>query len=135
MNGERYCSILSEKVVPFFTARREMLYQQDGAPPHYHRNAREILDTSLSNRWIGRRGPIEWPARSPDLSACDYWLWSYLRSKVYVDGEIFHPIDELKDKIATEIENIPLDMFRRTFRVFIKRCRDCLDNDGGLFEY
>lgn len=134
MNGERYCSILNEKVVPFFIRKREMLYQHDGAPAHYHRNAREILDTAMPNQWIGRRGPIEWPARSPDLSACDYWLWSYLRLKVYTDGVTFRSIRDLKEKITTEIENIPRDMFRRSFRDFEKRCHACLDSDGGLFE-
>ena len=25
-------------------------------------------------RWLGRRGPHEWPARSPDLTPCDFFL-------------------------------------------------------------
>jgi len=32
---------------------------------------------------ISRRGNIEWPARSPNLNACDFFLWEYLKSKVY----------------------------------------------------
>jgi len=32
---------------------------------------------------ISQRGNIEWPARLPDLSACDFFLWGYLKSKVY----------------------------------------------------
>ncbi|EFN65149.1 hypothetical protein EAG_00038, partial [Camponotus floridanus] len=26
---------------------------------------------------------IEWPPRSPDLSPLDFFLWGYLKSKVY----------------------------------------------------
>jgi hypothetical protein len=32
--------------------------QQDGAPPHYHRDVRAYLDDTLPGRWIGRRGAI-----------------------------------------------------------------------------
>jgi hypothetical protein len=34
-------------------------------------------------RVISQRGNIELPARSPDLNACDFFLWGYLKSKVY----------------------------------------------------
>ena len=33
--------------------------------------------------WIGRRGYIEWSARSPDLNPLDYFLWGYLKGKIY----------------------------------------------------
>ena len=85
MNGERYCQVLQDKVIPFFTQRRhsQKLYQQDGAPAHYSVAARKLLDDNMPGRWIGRRGPIEWPPRSPDLSVCDFFFWSALRDKVY----------------------------------------------------
>jgi hypothetical protein len=28
----------------------------------------------LENRWIGRNGPVLWPARSTDLSPCDFFM-------------------------------------------------------------
>ncbi|EFN82469.1 hypothetical protein EAI_04729, partial [Harpegnathos saltator] len=31
----------------------------------------------------GRRGPIEWPPRSPHLSHNDYFLWGHLKDRVY----------------------------------------------------
>ena len=46
--------------------------------------ARAILDKNLPNRWIGRRGPIEWPPRSPDLSTSDIFLWGTSRDSVHV---------------------------------------------------
>ncbi|KAJ4437726.1 hypothetical protein ANN_17871 [Periplaneta americana] len=27
--------------------------------------------------------PDEWPSRSPDLNPCDFWLWGYLKDRVY----------------------------------------------------
>ncbi len=44
---------------------------------------RAWLDEKFPGRWIGRRGPIEWPTRSPDLSPCDFFLWGYLKNIVY----------------------------------------------------
>jgi len=134
MNSQRYCEILSNKVVPFFTRRKQMLYQQDGASPHYSLNARRILNEEMPDQWIGRRGPIEWPARSPDLTACDYWLWSQLRQKVYTPGTIFQSLDALRTKIIDELTAIPLDMFRKAMRDFPKRVEKCIENEGGLFE-
>lgn len=134
MNSDRYCNVLNDKVIPYFSRHPEKLYQQDGAPPHYSINARAILDKQLAGRWIGRRGPIEWPARSPDLSVCDYWLWAYLRSQVYTNGETFRSVADLRAKITEEIENIPMDMYRRAFKNFPKRLVQCVQNHGGLFE-
>ena len=84
----------------------QCVFQQDGAPPHYAIAVREILDDDLQNRWVGIRGPIEWPSRSPDLTACDYWLWGYLKEKVY--ARIPRDVDMLKLVIEEEIRAIPL---------------------------
>lgn len=48
-------------------------FQQDGAPPHYGVEVRHYLDEIFPNKWIGRRGAIEWPPRSPDLTPLDFF--------------------------------------------------------------
>jgi Transposase. len=48
-------------------------FQQDGAPPHYGVQVREYLNNTFTGRWIGRRGTIEWPPRSPDLTPLDFF--------------------------------------------------------------
>ncbi|KAJ8962876.1 hypothetical protein NQ318_001284 [Aromia moschata] len=55
----------------------------DGAPPHFARQVRDFLNVEHPNRWIGRNGPIHWPARSPDLTPCDFYLWGYMKQLVY----------------------------------------------------
>ena len=49
-------------------------FQQDGAAPHYVLHVGAYLDGVFPRRWIGRRGVIDWPARSPDLTPLDYFL-------------------------------------------------------------
>ena len=43
-------------------------FQQDGAPPHCAVTVHQFLDEQLPNKWRGRRGPVEWPPRSPNLT-------------------------------------------------------------------
>jgi predicted DNA-binding protein YlxM (UPF0122 family) len=135
MNSVRYCHILEEKVVPFLTQRRNStkLYQQDGAPPHYSRAAREILDNKVTNRWIGRRGPIEWPARSPDLTVCDFFLWGALRERVYRH----RPRDRthLVQRIQEEIHSFPPRMYEEAYRSFLRRINACIGANGWQFEH
>ena len=137
MNGERYINnILIPHVVPYFNSvhGRNSYYQQDGAPAHYHNEVRAMLDDQLKDRWIGRRGVIEWPPRSPDLSVCDFFLWGYLREQVYESGKIFKTVDELKRKITQEINRISLDYVTSSFKNWVSRLDKCIENEGGHFE-
>ena len=47
-------------------------FQQDGAAAHYSNVAKNWLNENFINSWIGRRGTLDWPARSPDLSPPDF---------------------------------------------------------------
>jgi hypothetical protein len=44
---------------------------------------RAYLDDTLPGRRIGRRGAIEYPPRSPDLTPLDFYLWGTLKDEVY----------------------------------------------------
>ncbi len=76
VNGRNYLDMLQT----FFWPKvqdQDCYFQQDGAPPHYAREVRHWLDENFPGKWIGRRGPIEWPARSPDLTPPDFFLWGF----------------------------------------------------------
>ena len=60
----------------------QIIFMQDGAPPHFANIVRTFLDETFTN-WIGRRGTIDWPARSPDLTPCDFALWSIVKEAVF----------------------------------------------------
>lgn len=137
MNGERYLQILTDKVQPHFSrgTGATWLFQQDGATPHYTLAARQFLDKQLNGRWIGRRGPIEWPARSPDLTTCDFWLWAYLRQKIYPTAGFLYPnLNQLEQSIAEEMERIPLHYFRKSMRDFEERINKVIAVNGEHFE-
>ena len=72
---------------------------------------------------------------SRDLTPADFWLWSYLKSKVFnPQGKTFQTLDELREKIEEQIPLIPLSMFRDSFRDIRKRVDKCLEKAGGHFE-
>jgi hypothetical protein len=49
-------------------------FQQDGAMAHTARTAMRVLNEMFPACLISQRRNIEWPARSPDLNACDFFL-------------------------------------------------------------
>ena len=65
VTGESYLKMLNDFIWPELM-RRRLYFQQDGAPVHYANTVRAWLNEKFPDRWIGRGGPIEWPARSPD---------------------------------------------------------------------
>jgi hypothetical protein len=50
----------------------DMLFQQDGAPPHFHKEVTDFLNRNFSENWIDRAERIIWPPRSPDLTPLDF---------------------------------------------------------------
>ena len=41
------------------------------------------LDRQFTGHWIGRRGPVDWPPSSPDLTLLDFYPWGHLKAMVY----------------------------------------------------
>ena len=64
--------------------RRNLWFQHGGAPAHFSVDARAQLIIDYGDQWIGRGGPVAWPARSPHLTPHDFFLWGHVKSMVYV---------------------------------------------------
>lgn len=108
-------------------------FQQDGAPPHFARDVRQFLDTVFPERWIGRRGPIEWPPRSPDLTPLDFFLWGYVKSKVYLHKPA--NTEELKNRIREEILQITPEVISNVLESYVNRLAFCQEVGGCHFEH
>ena len=44
----------------------DIVFQQDGAPPHWAWEVRNFLNTTFNGMWCGRGGPTAWLPNSPD---------------------------------------------------------------------
>jgi len=71
---------------------------------------------------------VEWPARSPDLSPCDVFLWGYLKEKVFKHRP--RSLEDLKERIQQEIDSIPPELTRGVMRSFRERLQQCVASDG-----
>lgn len=88
------------------------------------------MDHCFPECWIGRRGPVEWPTRSPDLTPLDFFLWGYLKNLVYVDRP--KTVDELTFRIKDECQKISTDTLKNVSQGFVDRLG--LAADGAHFE-
>ena len=105
-----------------------MWFQQDGATAHTARDTMQLLREHFPERLISLRGDHPWPARSPDLTPCDFFLWGYLKSIVYNDRP--QTLLHLKNNIRNAIADIPVSMLERVEENFKKRVSQCIDNGG-----
>lgn len=67
-----FTRVFPEDVYPHFL-NKPIWFQQDLA--HLLTQIRNFLNITFPNRWIGKIGTIEWPARSPDLIPLLYFLY------------------------------------------------------------
>ena len=95
---------------------------------------RDYLDSTLPHSWIGRASDsnlvfARWPPRSPDLTSCDFFLWGYVKDKVYVP-----PLPESLDELKRRIKSAR-DMLFRVYQE-IDYCFDiCRVTKGSHIEH
>lgn len=142
LTGEVYLNMLNDAIDPFITQIIEddqnhnadrLHFQQDGAPPHYVAPVREFLDNRFPGQWIGRRGPIEWPARSPDLSPLDFFLWGHLKNKCFATKP--ESIEDLRQRITAQCRSITPDMLQNVRNRFEQNLYYCMEARGSHFEH
>ena len=125
ITGERYRSMITEFLIP--ELERQNVYhtwfQQDGATAHTARETMTLLKDCFPNRLISRFGDIPWPSRSSDLTPCDFFLWGYLKSRVYVSNPTNHEIAALSPETLVKV-----------MKTTKKRAISCQNNSGGHFE-
>ena len=121
------------KVMATFFSRMEHRNTQ-----HWSLNVRAFLNTNLPNRWIGRAGQhdqvfCKWPPRSPDLTVCDFFLWGYVKDKVYIPP-LPQTVDELQERITEALRAIPPDMLQKVWTELDYRLDICRATRGAHIE-
>ena len=89
LNGRTYLEIMNNFVFPgllqnYPAAHDENVFEniwwsQDVAPAHRKRVVRDRLTELFPERLVALGHNIKWPARSPDLTPCDIFLWGHLK--------------------------------------------------------
>ncbi|XP_025198467.1 uncharacterized protein LOC112596862 [Melanaphis sacchari] len=106
---------------------------QDGAPAHNAIIVRQYLNDQFGNNWMGTNGSIPWPARSPDLTPLDFFLWGHLKTVVYADPPI--NLQHLKQKITEACSKLTKEQITAASQDEVnRRLQSCLLNNGENFE-
>jgi len=82
------------------------------------------------NHVISKYGDITRPVRSPDLSACDFFQWWYLKYQVFKTPAP-NTVQELKHRIQQEVKRILVEMLQRVMGDVRKRLTEFLERNGG----
>ncbi|GFS86043.1 DUF4817 domain-containing protein [Trichonephila clavipes] len=137
VNAQRYLTLLRETVVPCLIQRGQIsnvTFMQDGATSHTANPVKAFLiQTFGEDRIVSRHCRYPWPPRSPDLTPADFWLWGYLKSRVYLSGP--SSLSELKDAIHREVSSIHPDMLHSAVAGFVTRLECFLPCGGGHVEH
>ena len=86
-------------------------FQQDGATAHTTNQSMTIVRNMFPGHHISRFRDVPWPPRSPDLSTCDFFLWGYLKSRVYTHKP--RTLNDLKEAFRQEIRPIDRQLLAR----------------------
>lgn len=111
----------------------DIWFQQDGAPAHFGIHVRNYLDQTFPGRWIGRRGSIEWPPRSPDLTPLDFYLWGHLKTVVYRTQP--KTLEDLQNRILDAVHVISREHLQNVRSEFSDRIGHCQVAEGRHFEH
>jgi transposase len=105
-------------------------FQQDNAPAHTARATLQQIEDYFGNRVISKG---LWPARSPDLTPPDFFLWGYVKEKVFRNNP--RNLAALKNNIKDVIEGIPVNILQSVSKSLVARCEMCVSVNGGQFQH
>jgi hypothetical protein len=136
VNGERYLELLQQQfhpIIQHFPMFNELIFMQDGAPPHWSRNVRQWLSFTFPDRWMGRSSPnLPWPPYSPDLTPMDFFLWGWVKHCVYQNP--IANVEDLRLRIIQVFKELPLAMVRRSIDAYVQRLHRCIERQGQSVE-
>lgn len=137
LNAERYLNILREHIPEILenlplAELRNVYFQQDGAPAHNSRVTIRFLNDHFDRNLISTNGPVRWPARSPDLTPLDFFLWGHLKNVIYKNEN--NNMEQLLQNTQNALRNINRIYVSNAIRSISRRCRLCIDQNGLHFE-
>jgi hypothetical protein len=105
------------------------IYQQDGASCHISAASMAEIESFFPGRVISKG---LWPPRSPDLTPPDFFLWSHLKGRVYMNRP--RTLEDLRENIQREVQAVSPQVLVATFGNMQRRVQLCLDAQGEHFQ-
>ncbi len=137
---ENFCYVVENAAYLYYWAlssfallredERYIYFQQDGARTHMSEKNMEFLCKFFNDRLVSIR---LWPPRSPKLTPLFFFLWGYLKNKIFATPPA--TIEELKWRITMEIQNITQKTLQKIFQNMTRRAVTCKNLDGVHFQH
>ena len=122
---ERYVEVLktfkSEPQTLYPSLVSKFWFQQDGASSHTSNLSRDWRKENFGGRVISLKTDFEGAPNSPDLSSPDFFLWGYLKDRVYAGKP--RTITELKEAIREEMKAITNSVCKNVMNNFVLRLK------------
>lgn len=109
--------------------RRNMWWMQDGAGAHTALTVRAALNRRFPEQWIGLHGPVNWPPRSPDLTALDFFLWGTMRDILFREAPTTP--ENMRERIVASFTEVTA----RSLQQMRRRIDLCIQENGGHIEH
>ena len=121
VNAERYRNIfLTEFVQQLDDDELQYGYfQQDGATAHTTRENLAFLREYFDDRLISLHTEVEFPPRSPCLTIMDYFIFPYLKNKIFANPIL--NLQELQQRIVQQCATITPEMLQNVFHSMRRR--------------
>ena len=131
VTGKFYKESVLTQLVDFYqkcrpcTSVRGIKLLHDNAPAHKYATVQEYLKESGLD-------VLDHPPYSPDLSPCDFWLFS--RLKEMLAGHRFESRCGIGSAVYQCLQYIPKEDYQAAFQKWEDRHKMCVEADGAYFE-
>ena len=139
LNGRKYKRFL-RRTLPVLmedlplNLRQVMWYQHGGCTAHNVIVARNALNQQFPKRWIGRCSPVQrFPARSPDLTPLDCFLWGHMKNVVY--QQVPATMENTKERITAACAALTQETLTEVGRSMMMPALRCCEANGHPFEH
>ena len=103
---------------------KNLKFHHDNARPHVHKS---VITYLKSKEFI----IMDHPPYSPDLAPSDFWLFDYIKQRLYNHTTV----ESLATQIVDIVNNIPQYEYKKTFEKWLERMELCIKYKGDYFEH
>ena len=146
VNSERYLEMINHYALPelyeIFGQRqngtvKDTWWFQDGAPAHRAIPVHDRLQELFPRRVVALGHLPEWPPRSPDLTPLDYFLWGYVKYRVFLTPPT--SLQDLRARVTDVFQQLKGElgrtrMARRPVPHMRARAQQVIDKQGQHIE-
>uniref|UniRef100_A0A914EPB3 Transposase n=1 Tax=Acrobeloides nanus TaxID=290746 RepID=A0A914EPB3_9BILA len=111
------------------------IFIHDDSKGHLSEDVTAYLERQFPHHWIGTGSTYaSWPHHSPDLSPINFFLWGYIKGRVYKTPIKFNDLEELKQRIQTAFKNVTLDLLEESVEEYKIRLERVHKTKGDLVD-